>query len=140
MTTIAATGCFDVLHAGHVRLLQWAKAAGDRLIVGINSDSSIRQLKGPLRPINCELDRITMLQALRCVDQVTSFNELDAAEFLRLVKPDIWVKGSDYTLDKLSAAERAAVESYGGRIQLCPYKVDISSSGIIAAASVVLDT
>ena len=140
MTTIAATGCFDVLHVGHIRLLEWAKAAGDRLIVGINSDASIRQLKGALRPINCEMDRIKMLTALRCVDGVMVFNELDASQFLLRLKPDIWVKGNDYNLDKLTATEKAAVASYGGRIQFCPYKVDISSSGIVAAMAVVVDT
>lgn len=140
MTTIAATGCFDVLHVGHVRLLEWAKAAGDRLIVGINSDASIRQLKGPLRPINCELDRVRMLQALRCVDKVIVFKEQDAANFLLEYKPDIWVKGSDYNLDKLSAAEKAAVLSYCGRIHFCPQMSDTRSSGLIASMSVVLDT
>lgn len=139
MTTVAATGCFDVLHAGHVRLLEWARNAGDRLIVGINSDSSIRQIKGPLRPINCAADRFAMLRALRCVDQVLVFQETDAAAFLLQHKPDIWVKGNDYNMDKLSAAEKAAVASYHGQIQFCPYRNEVSSSGLIAAMSVVVD-
>lgn len=139
MITVAATGCFDVLHVGHIRLLEWAKTAGDRLIVGINSDRSIKILKGPLRPINNQTDRIRMLEALRCVDAVHVFGNIDAAEFLLREKPDIWVKGNDYNMDKLSDAEKAAVKSYGGQIQFCPYPVQISSSGILAAMSVVLD-
>ena len=139
MITVAATGCFDVLHVGHIRLLEWAKTAGHRLIVGINSDESIQRLKGPLRPINNMSDRAKMLKALRCVDEVFVFPELDAAAFLLQYQPDIWVKGNDYNMDKLSDAEKAAVKSYGGQIQFCPYPVAISSSGILAAMSVVMD-
>ena len=107
-------GCFDVLHIGHVRYLQAARKLGDMLIVAVNSDSSVRALKGEPRPLVPEDNRAEMLAALECVDYVTIFSELDPIALLLELKPDIHVKGGDYKLEQL--IEREAVESYGGRV------------------------
>lgn len=111
---VTTNGCFDVLHVGHVRYLQEARKLGDMLIVAVNSDSSVRALKGELRPLVPEDERAEMLAALECVDYVTIFSELDPIALLLELKPDIHVKGGDYKLEQL--IEREAVESYGGKV------------------------
>ncbi|MDZ4833575.1 MAG: D-glycero-beta-D-manno-heptose 1-phosphate adenylyltransferase [Candidatus Melainabacteria bacterium] len=113
---VTTNGCFDILHVGHVRILQQSRALGDLLVVGINGDDSVKRLKGPTRPINSSADRAELLAALACVDYVTVFDEDTPVEFLHEAKPDIHVKGSDYKPSDL--AETPVVESYGGRVEI----------------------
>jgi D-beta-D-heptose 7-phosphate kinase / D-beta-D-heptose 1-phosphate adenosyltransferase len=126
---VFTNGCFDVLHRGHVAYLSEAKAAGDVLVVAINSDESVRALKGPERPINSEADRAAVLNALECVDYVTVFNTDTPAPLIRLVKPDLYVKGGDYTPEMLS--ETAVVRSYGGEVRILGYVADHSTTETI---------
>ena len=115
--TIAfANGCFDVLHVGHVRYLSDAKAQADRLIVAINDDISVRELKGAGRPILNGADRAEMIAALESVDYVVLFSDPDVNRLLRLLKPDVHCKGTDYTAD--TVPERETVLAYGGRIAI----------------------
>lgn len=113
---VATNGCFDILHLGHATYLEAARAEGDLLLVGVNSDASVRRLKGPTRPINPELDRAALVAALGCVDAVCLFDDTSAQRFLALAAPDVWAKGADYTLDSLNQDERRTVEQAGGRI------------------------
>lgn len=108
-----ANGCFDLLHVGHVRYLEGAKAEADRLVVAINDDESVRKLKGPGRPILSAADRAELVSALRSVDYVVIFSELNVSELLRVLKPDVHCKGTDYTVE--TVPERNTVRSYGGR-------------------------
>lgn len=110
---VTTNGCFDLLHVGHLRYLQEAKKLGDILVIGVNSDDSVRQLKGEKRPLVPEDERAEMLAGLECVDFVTIFSELDPIPLILDLRPDIHVKGGDYTLEQLP--ERKAVESYGGK-------------------------
>lgn len=110
---VTTNGCFDLLHVGHLRYLQEAKKLGDILVIGVNSDDSVRLLKGEKRPLIPEDERAEMLAGMECVDYVTIFPELDPIPLILELKPDIHVKGGDYTLEQLP--ERKAVESYGGR-------------------------
>ncbi len=126
---VFTNGCFDILHAGHVRYLTAARAEGDVLIVGLNSDDSVRRLKGPSRPVNPEADRAEVLGGLRAVDAVTIFDEPTAAELIALVKPDVYVKGGDYTLDTLP--EAAIVQRYGGRVAFIDLVAGRSTTNII---------
>lgn len=112
---VFTNGCFDILHKGHVKYLECAKKLGDILIVGINSDLSVRKLKGPHRPINKVSDRAYILSALESVDFVTIFNELTPEATIRLLKPDVLVKGSDWNIEKIVG--RDFVESYGGKVK-----------------------
>jgi rfaE bifunctional protein nucleotidyltransferase chain/domain len=128
---IAASGCFDFIHPGHVKLLRSARELGDTLIVGVNSDASIRHLKGPKRPIYTLEDRLLMLGSLRFVDAIAVFEEYKATNFLASVKPNIWVKGNDWTLDKIDKEELAAVESNGGKIQFVDTGVAWHTTGIL---------
>lgn len=103
---IAATnGCFDILHVGHVKYLKEAKKCGDVLIVGLNSDASVKMLKGETRPINPQNDRAEVLTALSCVDYVVIFDEISPIALLKSIKPDVYVKGADYTLETLPEAK-----------------------------------
>ena len=111
---VTTNGCFDLLHIGHLRYLQAAREQGDMLVVAVNSDSSVRVLKGENRPLVGESERAEMLAGLECVSYVTIFSELDPIALLLEVKPDIHVKGGDYKLEQL--IERDAVESYGGKV------------------------
>jgi rfaE bifunctional protein nucleotidyltransferase chain/domain len=112
--TIAfANGCFDLLHVGHVRYLQGAAVEGDRLIVAVNDDRSVEALKGKGRPILAAADRAELVAALRGVDYVVVFGDATVERLLRLIKPDVHCKGTDYTVE--SVPERAVVQSYGGR-------------------------
>lgn len=126
---VATNGCFDILHLGHIRSLQKAKTLGDYLLVGINSDSSIRELKGNSRPINNETYRAEVLAALSCVDIVTIFNEKTAEKLLEIVKPNIYVKGEDYNLDNLPEAK--LVKSLGGKVIQIPNVPGYSTTEII---------
>ncbi len=120
-TVVVTNGCFDIIHAGHVRYLEAARREGDVLFVGLNSDASVCQLKGPGRPINSEQDRALVLAALESVSAVCVFNDLRASRFLELAQPDVYVKGGDFTVDQLPAEERRVVEAAGGRILIMPH-------------------
>ena len=129
--TLAATnGCFDILHAGHVNYLQAARNKADALIVGLNSDRSTTELKGPDRPIHTEADRAAVLAALESVNAVFIFDDLRATNFLQIAQPDIYVKGGDYTVDQLPAEERAIIEAQGGRITVLGHLPGKSSTEI----------
>ena len=128
---VLTNGCFDLLHTGHVRYLEEARRCGDALIVAVNSDSSVRQLKGPERPLNDELERAEVLAALRCVDHVTIFNGKRATEVIRLLKPSVYAKGGDYTLETLDPGERAALEETGAEISLLQLVPGRSTTGIL---------
>ena len=128
---VATNGCFDLLHAGHVRYLKAARALGDILVVGLNGNTSVRELKGEGRPLNDEKDRAEVLAALESVDLVTIFPELRATRFLEAVTPDIYVKGGDYNSNTLNADERAALEKVGAKIEIVPFEKGYSTTGII---------
>jgi len=113
---VTTNGCFDLLHLGHVTYLEAARTLGDCLLVGVNSDASVRALKGPGRPVNAEQDRAGVLAALEAVDAVYVFPEVDALRFLTLVQPDFYAKGGDYTVDTINQEERRLVEALGGRV------------------------
>ena len=115
---VFTNGCFDILHIGHIRYLQDAREFGDVLIVGVNSDESVKKLKGEDRPINSEIQRVEVLTALECVDYVVIFNEDTPIETILMLKPDIHIKGGDYKLDELP--ESIHVESYGGKVVVIP--------------------
>ena len=126
---VFTNGCFDILHAGHVRYLTAAKNLGDILIVGLNSDSSVSALKGPRRPVNSEDDRAEVIAGLAAVDYVVIFADATAERLVELIKPDVYVKGGDYTVDQLPEARIAA--AYGGKTVLIPEVPGRSSSNII---------
>ncbi len=128
---VVTNGCFDILHVGHIRYLHSARKEGDLLLVGLNGDESIRQLKGEGRPVNPESDRALLLAALECVDAVCIFPEKRATRFLGEAQPDIYVKGGDYTLETLDPDERKTVESTQGRIVFIPFVTDRSTSNLI---------
>jgi D-beta-D-heptose 7-phosphate kinase/D-beta-D-heptose 1-phosphate adenosyltransferase len=127
---VFTNGCFDILHRGHISYLSQAKALGDVLIVGVNSDEGIRRLKGPARPINTLEDRLQVLAALSCVDHVISFDEDTPHDLIRSVGPDTFVKGGDYTRETLPEAK--LVEELGGRVEILPFLADRSTTTIIA--------
>jgi rfaE bifunctional protein nucleotidyltransferase chain/domain len=129
---VATNGCFDVLHVGHVRYLQAARALGDVLIVGINGDASTRELKGNGRPINNENDRAEVVAALAAVDLVTIFPEVRATRLLALARPAVYVKGGDYTVDSLNPAERKVLEQIGAEIRIIPFEKGYSTSSLLA--------
>ncbi len=115
---VFTNGCFDLLHAGHVRYLAQARALGDALVVALNSDDSVRQLKGPSRPVNKEEDRAEILKALRSVDAVCVFNEPRVTRLIEVIKPHVYAKGGDYTIESLNPEERAALERVGAQIEI----------------------
>jgi D-beta-D-heptose 7-phosphate kinase/D-beta-D-heptose 1-phosphate adenosyltransferase len=127
---VFTNGCFDVLHSGHVTLLEKAAAFGDFLVVGLNSDESVRRLKGPTRPINNEQDRARVLGALESVGAVALFTQDTPIDLIRLVRPDTLVKGADYTKDKVVGAD--IVESYGGRVELVDLVAGKSTTATLA--------
>lgn len=114
-TIVTTNGCFDILHAGHVDYLSKAKQSGDILIVGINTDHSVRKIKGPSRPINNEVDRALLVAALVCVDYTFLFNEETPVDFLEKISPDVHVKGGDYTSETLPEAK--TVEKLGAQLK-----------------------
>jgi rfaE bifunctional protein nucleotidyltransferase chain/domain len=129
--TLAATnGCFDILHVGHVNYLQAARNEADALIVGLNSDRSTAELKGPNRPIHTEADRAAVIAALESVDAVFIFDDLRATNFLQIAQPDVYIKGGDYTVDQLPAEERAIIQAQGGRITVLGHLPGKSSTEI----------
>lgn len=128
-TVVFTNGCFDILHAGHVRYLTEAKKLGDLLIVGMNSDDSVRRLKGEGRPVNPSADRAEVLAGLRSVDHIAVFDEATAEELILRLQPDIYVKGGDYSLDRLP--ESGIVASYGGRTVLIPLVEGRSTTNVI---------
>ena len=132
---VVTNGCFDVLHLGHVTYLEGARNLGDALLVGVNSDASVGQLKGPSRPVNCESDRAAVLAALASVDGVCIFTDKAATNFLRHAQPDIYVKGGDYTLDTLNQDERRAVEDSGGKIVIVPIVPGRSTTALLKKIS-----
>jgi rfaE bifunctional protein nucleotidyltransferase chain/domain len=129
---VVTNGCFDLLHLGHVSYLESARNHGDALLVGVNGDEGVRQLKGPSRPVNEESDRALVLAALESVTAVCIFAEKTATRFLRQARPDIYVKGGDYTLATLNQDERQAVESAGGRIVIIPFVPGKSTTATLA--------
>jgi D-beta-D-heptose 7-phosphate kinase/D-beta-D-heptose 1-phosphate adenosyltransferase len=126
---VFTNGCFDLIHIGHVRYLEAARAEGDVLVVGVNSDSSVRRIKGPGRPIVPEDQRAEVLAALACVDFVTLFDEPDPLVTIRLVMPDVLVKGADWEEDAIVG--RDVVEAMGGRVIRIPLTESASTSEII---------
>jgi rfaE bifunctional protein nucleotidyltransferase chain/domain len=128
---VVTNGCFDLLHLGHVRYLQAARALGDALAVGVNGDASVRELKGKGRPLNDERTRAEVLAALRAVDYVAVFSEVRATAFLDRVRPAIYVKGGDYTPESLNPEERAALQYIGAEIRIIPFEEGFSTTGLI---------
>ncbi|AKS35448.1 D-glycero-beta-D-manno-heptose 1-phosphate adenylyltransferase [Mycolicibacterium goodii] len=128
---VATGGCFDLLHTGHVRLLHQARQLGDALVVLINSDSSVRELKGQDRPVMADVDRARVLAALACVDAVVIFDESSPERQLERLRPDVWVKGGDYT--EADLPEAAVVRRHGGEVVLLPTVAGYSTSNLIAA-------
>ncbi len=126
---VFTNGCFDILHAGHVRYLDKARSFGDCLVLGLNTDASVRRLKGPERPINNEQDRAEVVGALKPVDYVVLFGERTAETLIAKVKPDVYAKGGDYTLDTLPEAK--IVQSYGGRVEFIDLVAGRSTSNVI---------
>lgn len=115
---VFTNGCFDLLHIGHVRYLEQARALGDALVVAINSDASVRALKGPDRPINAELDRAEVIAALRCVDAVTIFADPRVTSLIQQIQPHLYAKGGDYTPETLDPGEKRALDAAGTEIRI----------------------
>ena len=128
---VATNGCFDLLHFGHVAYLQGAKNLGDLLIIGINSDASIRQLKGPSRPLVTERQRAAILAALECVDAVVIFRERQALRFIKTISPPLYAKGGDYRPDTLDAEERVLLDAIGTKICIVPFVPGFSTTGLL---------
>jgi rfaE bifunctional protein nucleotidyltransferase chain/domain len=126
---VFTNGCFDLLHAGHVRYLKQARALGDILVVGINSDPSVRGLKGPLRPILPLGERAEILSSLECVDFITVFDEPTPLEVISLLKPHVLVKGGDWTKEAIVGKE--VVEGSGGKVVILPFVQGASTSNLI---------
>lgn len=128
---VVTNGCFDLLHVGHVTYLEAARRQGDALLLGLNSDASIRSLKGAGRPVNPEQNRAAVVAALQSVDAVCLFEDRSAARFLEVAEPDIYVKGGDYALDTLNQEERRIVEGAGGRIVILPLVPGQSTTALL---------
>lgn len=126
---VFTNGCFDVLHYGHVRYLLEARKLGDLLVVGLNNDDSVRRLKGSTRPVNGENERAFVLAALSCVDYVSLFEEDTPEELIKIVRPDLLVKGGDYTIDNIVGAD--FVQRNGGVVTTIPFVEGFSSTRII---------
>ncbi len=130
---VTTNGCFDILHVGHVRYLKQTKALGDVLIVALNTDRSVKALKGPKRPLNSENDRAEVLAALECVDYVVLFDEDTPAKLLEKIKPDIHAKGGDYNIDTLPEAK--VITGNGGKVVFIPLVEGKSTTSLIEKAS-----
>ncbi len=128
-TIVFTNGCFDLLHSGHVAYLEAARALGDALIVAVNSDRSVRALKGPTRPITPADDRARVLAALACVDYVTVFDDDTAERLLCNLQPGVYVKGGDYT--RTEPVEAGAVRAYGGNVRILPFASGYSTSALV---------
>lgn len=131
MTVVWTNGCFDLLHLGHVKGLQWAKAQGDVLVVGLNSDSSVRQLKGAGRPLFPQSYRAEMLAALEAVDYVVIFEELEPSRLVAELQPDVVCKGEDYADGKKPMPEADVARAYGGKVCFVPLYEDYSTTHIL---------
>jgi D-beta-D-heptose 7-phosphate kinase/D-beta-D-heptose 1-phosphate adenosyltransferase len=129
-TIVFTNGVFDLLHPGHVRYLQRARALGDALVVGLNTDASVRRNKGPRRPVTPALERAEVLAALECVEAVVLFDEDTPADIIRAVQPDILVKGADWPADQIVGRE--TVEARGGRVERVPVEAGHSTTAIIS--------
>jgi rfaE bifunctional protein nucleotidyltransferase chain/domain len=129
---VFTNGVFDLLHVGHVRYLQAARALGDALLVAVNGDAGVRALKGPTRPINSQDDRAEVLAALACVDYVTVFESERVTELVRTIRPQIYAKGGDYTPASLHAGERGALEEVGAEIHILQLVPGKSTTAMIA--------
>ena len=130
---VFTNGVFDLLHPGHIDLLTAARGAGDSLIVGINTDDSVRRLKGPSRPVRTEAERAYVLAALECVDLVVPFEQDTPLDLVRRLRPDVIVKGGDYSEDTIVGASE--VKSWGGRVVVVPLTPGQSTTGIIERMS-----
>lgn len=126
---VFTNGCFDLLHPGHIDLLERARALGDRLVVGINGDKSVRAIKGPDRPLMSQADRAAVLRALRCVDEVVIFDEPTPARMIEELRPDVLVKGGDWPIEQIIGAD--FVQRNGGRVVSLSFNVDYSTSNVI---------
>lgn len=129
---VVTNGCFDLLHLGHVTYLEGARNQGDGLLIGVNGDEGVRQLKGASRPVNEERDRALVLASLESVSAVCIFEDKTATRFLERAAPDIYVKGGDYTPDTLNQDERRMVEAAGGRIVIIPFVPGKSTTATLA--------
>ncbi len=136
---VVTNGCFDVIHLGHVTYLQQARNQGEALLVGVTNDAGVRSLKGPGRPLNSENDRAGVLAALASVDAVCVFHELDARTFLQAVRPDIYVKGGDYSIDTINQDERRLLEQLGVKIVILPAVPGKSTSALVERMRSTLD-
>lgn len=132
---VVTNGCFDLLHLGHVTYLETARNLGDALLVGVNSDESVRQLKGADRPVNGEADRAAVVAALESVNGACVFTEKSAVRFLTAAQPDIYAKGGDYTLETLNQEERRIVEQAGGRVVILPIVPGKSTTSLLEKIS-----
>jgi D-glycero-beta-D-manno-heptose 1-phosphate adenylyltransferase len=132
---VVTNGCFDILHLGHVTYLESARALGDGLLVGVNSDAAVGELKGAGRPVNPENDRALVLAALESVSGVCLFHERAATRFLSIAQPDIYVKGGDYTLETINQDERRVVEQAGGKIVFIPVVAGKSTTALLQKIS-----
>ena len=128
---VVTNGCFDILHRGHVEYLTRSAALGDKLLVLVNSDASVRELKGPTRPVNNEIDRAFLLTELKSVDKAVIFPASRCDQELEALSPDVYAKAGDYTLDKLDPGERAALKKTGAEIVFLPFVSGHSTTGII---------
>ena len=132
---VVTNGVFDILHLGHVTYLETARRFGDALLVGLNGDAAVRELKGKGRPVNSETDRAAVLAALESVSGVCIFPEKTMTRFLAAAQPDIYVKGGDYVLDTLNQEERRAVESAGGKFKIIPFVPGKSTTALLKKIS-----
>ncbi len=128
---VFTNGCFDLLHAGHVKYLRLAAASGDCFILALNSDESVHALKGPGRPVLDEQERVMVLSGLGCIDAVILFGTEDVCPLLEALKPEVYVKGGDYTIDTINQTERRLVEAYGGKIVLIPGEEGASTTNLL---------
>jgi rfaE bifunctional protein nucleotidyltransferase chain/domain len=128
---VVTNGCFDLLHLGHVTYLEAARNLGHALLLGVNGDAAVRELKGPGRPVSPEDDRAAVLAALESVDAVCIFSERTATRFLETAQPDVYAKGGDYTLETLNQEERQTVERAGGKIVIIPLVPGKSTTALL---------
>lgn len=132
---VVTNGCFDLLHRGHVTYLESARNLGDALLLGLNADASVRELKGAQRPVNSEADRASVIASLESVSGVCIFPERTAEKFLELAQPDIYAKGGDYTIESLNQDERRVVERFGGKVVILPIVAGKSTTSLLEKIS-----